>query len=78
MSDIHHPSGARDARHRKGGAFGIVPAVPHIDHVTDTAPPWTVPDAHDYLAARHLELVVPLERPRGRHEASSTTSSLVP
>ena len=28
----------------------IVPARPHVDHVVDTAPPWTMPALPQYCA----------------------------
>jgi len=54
------------------GATKIVPAVPRIDQVSDTAPPWTVPEDPDSAAISQGELVVPMTSPSRLAEVSTT------
>jgi len=70
--DDHDSSGERPAKPARAGSIRIVPAVPHIDQVGDTAPPWTVPEDHDPEAVSQGELVVPMTSPSRLAEVSTT------
>ena len=35
----------------------LVPGIPHVEHVTDTSPPWTVPATPTYALDPHLEVM---------------------
>jgi len=61
---------ARSAR----GVTPIVPVVPHVDQVTETAPPWTVPEPYDDSAIQQPELVAPMTSPCRLAEISNTSA----
>ena len=72
MSDNHHPSSPGHATYSGRDGIAVAPAVPHIDEVTQTTPPWTVPEPYDEAAVSRSELVAPMESPCKLAEVSGT------